>query len=97
MLQIEFFQRNLQNLEKNWKKMTLCQLEIGTFKRNLRKRYGKKGSNNLQKLMKSPAKLCGFWKCQSKKKKKLILRQSCTEVQKRTKPLQRAGPVMLSG
>ena len=43
--------------------------------------------------MKSPAKLCGFWKCQSKKK--LILRQSCTEVQKRTKPLQRAGPVMV--
>ena len=42
MLQIEFFQRNLQNLEKNWKKMTLCQLEIGTFKRNLKKHTEKK-------------------------------------------------------
>ena len=67
MLQIEFFQRNLQNLEKNWKKMTLCQLEIGTFRRNLEKDTQKKGSNNLEKLIKSPAKLRGFWKCQSEK------------------------------
>ena len=47
--------------------MTLCQLEIGTFRRNLEKDTQKKGSNNLEKLIKSPAKLRGFWKCQSEK------------------------------
>ena len=67
MLQIEFFVRNLQNLSKNLKKMTLCRLEIGTFRRNLEKDTQKKGSNNLEKLIKSPAKLRGFGKCQSEK------------------------------
>ena len=63
MLQIESSEL-VKELEK---KMTLCQLEIGTFRRNLEKDTQKKGSNNLEKLIKSPAKLRGFWKCQSEK------------------------------
>ena len=68
MLQIEFFQRNLQNLEKNWKKMTLCQLEIGTFKRNLKKHTEKKVQTIYRNLWNHLQNCVDFGNAKAKKK-----------------------------
>ena len=73
--------------------MTLSQLEIGTFRRNLEKDTQKKRFKESRETYKITCKIA--WILEMPKRKKLILRQSCTEVQKRKKPLQRAGTVMV--